>query len=73
MNLTVHFALDLLTSRPFVYEPEDLLVCLEGVGQLDTCKPPPTLLSTLTQYPFEEGLESAARDGLHHLGRIAVL
>jgi hypothetical protein len=24
----------------------------------------------LIQHPFEEGLESAARDGLHHLGRI---
>jgi hypothetical protein len=70
MHLTVDLALGFLTSRPFVYEPEDLPVCSEGVGRLDACKPPSTLPSTLIQHPFEEGLESTARDGLQYLDRI---
>src|SRR5450432_627051 len=68
--MTVHFPLDLLSSRSFVHEPEDFPVCPERAGRLDACKPPPTLPLTLIQHPFEEGLEGTARDGLHHLGRI---
>ena len=70
MYLTIHLALDLLASGPFVYKPENLPVCPEGVGRLDACKPPPTLPPTLIKHLFEEGLESAARDGLHDLGGI---
>jgi len=70
MHITVYLSLDLLPSCLFVHEPEDLPVCPECAGRLNSCKPPPTLPPTLIQYPFEEGLESAARDSLHHLGRI---
>ena len=70
MHVTVHLPLDLLSIRLFVYEPEDLPVCPEGAGRLDAGKPPPTLPLTLIQYPFEEGFEGAARDGLHQPGRI---
>jgi hypothetical protein len=67
MYLTVDLTLNLLTSCPFMYEPEDLPVCPEGVGRLDASKPPSTLPSTLIQHPVEEGLKSSGRDGLHHL------
>jgi hypothetical protein len=70
MHVTAYLSLDLLPSRSFVHEPEDLLVCPERAGRLDTGKPLPTLPLTLIQHPFEEGLESAARDGLHYPGRI---
>ena len=70
MYVTVHLPFDLLSSRSFVHEPEDFLVCPERTGRLDAGKPPPTLPFTLIQYLFEEGLEGTARDGLHHLGRI---
>jgi hypothetical protein len=70
MHITVYLPIDLLPSRLFVHEPEDLLVCPECADRLDACKPPPTLPPTLIQHLFEEGLESAARDSLHHLGRI---
>lgn len=70
MHVTVYLPLDLLSSRSFVHEPEDLPVCPERAGRLDACKPPPTLPLTLIQHPFEEGLEGTARDGLHHPDRI---
>ena len=70
MHVAVHLPLDLLSIRSFVHEPEDLPVCPERAGRLDACKPPPTLSSTLIQNLIEEGLESAATDSLHHLGRI---
>ena len=70
MHFTVHLALDVLTSHPFVDEPEDHLVCPKGVGRLDAYKPPPTLPTKLIQHPLEEGLKSAARDGLYYLVRI---
>jgi hypothetical protein len=47
MYVTVYLPLDLLPSRSFVHEPEDLLVCPERASRLDTCKPPLTLLLTL--------------------------
>jgi hypothetical protein len=62
MYFTVDLALNLLTSRPFVYELEDLPAHPEGVGRLDACKPPPTLPSTL--------IRRIIKEGLHHLGRI---
>jgi hypothetical protein len=70
MYITVYLPFDLLSSRSFIHKPEDFLICPERAGQLDACKPPPTLPLTLIQYPFEEGLEGMARDGLYHLGRI---
>jgi hypothetical protein len=70
MCVTGPLPLDLLSRRSFVHEPEDLPVCPERAGRLDACKPPPTLPLTLIQHPFEEGLEGAARDGLHHSRRI---
>ena len=70
MHLTVQLPLDLLPSRSFVHEPEDLPVCPERAGRLDARKPPPTLPLTLIQHPFEEGLERPARDGLYYPGRI---
>ena len=70
MHVTVYLPLDLLSRRSFVHKPEDLPVCPERAGRLDAGKPPPTLPLTLIQHPFEEGLEGAARDGLHHPGRI---
>jgi hypothetical protein len=70
MHVTVHLPLNLLPSRSFVHELEDLLVCLKRASRLDAYKPPPTLPLTLIQHPFEEGLKSVARDSLHHLGRI---
>ena len=70
MHITVYLPVDLLPSLLFVHEPEVLLVCPVCAGRLDVCKPPPTLPPTLIQHPFEEGLKSAARDSLHHLGRI---
>lgn len=70
IHITVHLPLDLLPSRSFVHEPEDLLVCPERASRLDTCKPPLTLPLTLIQYLFEEGLKSTARDSLYYLSRI---
>jgi len=70
IHVTVHLPLDLLSSRSFVHEPEDLPVYPERASRLDTRKPPPTLPLTLIQYPFEEGLEGTARDGLYYPGRI---
>jgi hypothetical protein len=70
IHVTVHLPLDLLPSRSFVHEPEDLLVCPERASRLDTYKPPLTLPLTLIQHLFEEGLKGTARDGLHYLGRI---
>lgn len=70
VHVTVHLPLDLLPSRPFVHEPEDLPVCPKGVGRFDACEPPPTLPSTLIYHPLKEGLEGAARDSFHHLGSI---
>lgn len=43
MHITVYLPLNLLSSCLFVHKPEDLLVCPERAGRLDTCKPPPTL------------------------------
>jgi hypothetical protein len=68
--ITVHLSLNLLPSRSFVYKPEDLPVCPEYTGRLDTGKPPPILPLTLIQYPFEEGLKGMARDSLYYPGRI---
>lgn len=70
MHVTVHLPLNLLPSRSFVHELEDLLVCPKRASRLDAYKPPPTLPLTLIQHPFEEGLESTARDGLQYLDRI---
>lgn len=68
--MTVYLPFDLLSSRSFVYEPEDFPVYPERTGRLDTYKPPPTLSLTLIQHLFEEGLKGTARDSLNHLGRI---
>jgi hypothetical protein len=70
IHLTVYLPLNLLSSRSFVHEPEDLLVYPERASRLDAYKPPPTLPLTLIQHLFKEGLKGTARDGLHHLGRI---
>ena len=70
MYISVDFALDLLTSSSFVYEPEDLLVYPERIGWLDAYKPSSTYSSTLIQYLIEEGLESMATDSLYNLTRI---
>ena len=70
MHVTVYLPLDLLSSRSFVHEPEDLLVYPKRASRLDAGKPPPTLPLTLIQHLFEEGLEGTARDGLHCPGRI---
>jgi hypothetical protein len=70
MYVTVYLPLDLLSRRSFIHEPEDLLVYPERAGRLDAYKPPPTLLLTLIQHLFKEGLEGTARDGLHYPGRI---
>ena len=45
MHFTVNLALDLLTSRLFMYELGDLLVYPEGVGLFNTYKPPPSYVS----------------------------
>jgi hypothetical protein len=70
MYITVYLPLDLLSSRSFIYEPEDLPVYPERTGRLDARKPPATLPLMLIQYPFKEGLKGTARDGLYHPGRI---
>ena len=70
MHMAVHLARDFLTRRPLIDKPEDFPICPKGASRLNTCEPPPTLTSTLIQYPLEEGFQSAARDGLHYLGRI---
>jgi hypothetical protein len=70
MYMPVYLPPDLLPSRSFVHEPEDLLVCPERASRLDAYKPPPTLPLMLIQYPFEEGLKSTAREGLYHPGRV---
>jgi hypothetical protein len=68
--MTVYLLFDLLSSRLFIYKPEDFLVYPERASQLDAYKPPPTLPLTLIQHLFKEGLKGIARDGLYHLGRI---
>jgi len=70
MHITVYLPIDLLPSRLFIHKPEDLSVCPECADRLNAYKPPPTLPPTLIQHPFKEGLKSAARDSLYHLGRI---
>jgi hypothetical protein len=70
MYITVYLPFDLLSSRSFIHKPEDFLICPERAGQLDACKPPPTLPLTLIQYPFEEGLESVARYGLYYSSKV---
>jgi hypothetical protein len=47
MYITVCLSIDLLASRPFIYEPEDLPVCPERAGGLDAGTPPSILLLTL--------------------------
>jgi hypothetical protein len=47
MYITVYFPINLLPSRLFIYEPEDLLVCPECANRLNAYKPPPTLPPTL--------------------------
>jgi hypothetical protein len=66
MHITVYLLFDLLPSRLFVHKLEDLLVCPKCASRLDACKPSPTLPLTLIQHLFNEGLESAAKDILHH-------
>jgi hypothetical protein len=66
----VYLPFNLLSSCSFVYKLEDFLVYSKRTSRLDTCKPLPTLLLTLIQYLFKEGLKGIARDGLYYLGRI---
>jgi hypothetical protein len=47
MHVTVYLSLNLLSSRSFIHEPEDLLVYPERAGRLDAGKPPLTLPLTL--------------------------
>jgi hypothetical protein len=70
MHVTGQLPQDLLPSHSLMHEPEDLLVCSKRMGRLNACKPPSTLPPALIQHPFKEGFKSAARDGLHHPGRI---